>query len=172
MSKPERWRRIAIRVPAKTIGECYQRAKEMRIRLQRELERHLKSGKEDTQGNKAKSNSHVITFSVEPAKGGGSGVLSEGGGEEEEFDEEPGEEEEEEEEEEESEGEGEEGEKSHIRPLGSEMGEDGRISLTGERERARAHERESSRERYGLFPCVKMCEADRVDKCILICILP
>jgi hypothetical protein len=41
------------------------------------------------------------------------------------------EEEEEEQEELESEGEGEEGEKSHFRPLGSERGEDGRVSLTG-----------------------------------------
>ena len=140
LPKAERWRRIALQVPGKSVRECYVRGKEMKVRLRRELlglSREAASaggvGAGGAGGLKAKGT--VFRFDVDVAATAGDGC--EEGSEADEAGEgrtdEPGSEEDEEESEEseESEGEGEEGEKSHIRALNSDIGADGRVSLTG-----------------------------------------
>jgi len=128
MGKQERWRRIAIRVPSKSIKQCYDKVREMRAALQRGLDQQLKAGAASKSAS-AKPKSALVKFSLDSAREGAGGeqVVEEADSDE------PisGDDDDDEEEEgEESEGEGDEGEKSHIRPL-EEMDASGRVSLTG-----------------------------------------
>ena len=153
MPKAERWRRIAMRVPSKTIRECWDKVRELRAALKNEIQRQLKAGAEAScGGGRAKGSggldkvkTSLLKFTLDSGEGGEGAAAeqqsaaarargldaSDDADSDEPQDDEEEEGEEEEEEEEESEGEGEEGEKSHIRPLGSDLGADGRVSLTG-----------------------------------------